>query len=551
MQGTGHQAALFQLVFKAIFNLKPLSNMKNIFITMGAAVLLAVSCKKSELDIPNPNQATTQQFWLTASDAQQGVNAIYSTYHRAALSRWMHFITIVRADEGFSTSPAPWIRNYFDLFNYENYNDGLIASLWQDCYIGINRSNQALDNVPNITMDNGTKQQLLAEARFMRGFFYYTLGLHYGNVPILLHTSKPTDYPATSTQEEVYAQAIQDFTDASADLPATYDANNKGRATKGAAFAMLGKVYMQQGKYQQAKDALQWLVEGPGNAIYSLVPNYRDNFLETSENNSESVFEFQNAANPIDAFDNDAGDGDPNHTPDKLNYGTSIPPFFAPRPIGFTDGQAQRWLVWEFLKEDQANGQRDPRVPATFLYDSTDERGPNFTLVYGETWASRNYSNDVNDPIGVATNRTVYFRKFLDDATMNGEVFHSGNNYRYLRYADVLLLYAEALNALGQTTQAYPFVDKVRQRAGLPSLSLAMPGLNQQQFLAQLKHERITELSGEGHRWEDLVRWGELSAALAPRDPAFANFVAGKHEFLPIPQFDLDINPNLKQNPNY
>jgi hypothetical protein len=132
---------------------------------------------------------------------------------------------------------------------------------------------------------------------------------------------------------------------------------------------------------------------------------------------------------------------------------------------------------------------------------------------------------------------------------MNGEVFHSGNNYRYIRYADVLLLYAEALNGLGQTVQAYSFVDKVRQRAGLATLTAAMPGLNQQQFLEQLKHERITELSGEGHRWEDLARWGDLSSAIASRDANFAHFVKGRDEFLPIPQSELDLNPSLKQNP--
>jgi tetratricopeptide (TPR) repeat protein len=526
------------------------SLMKRIFIITLAA-LFAVGCKKSELEIPNPNQATTAQFWLTAEDAQSGVNAIYSTYHRGSLSRWMHFLTIVRADEGFSTSPAPWIRNYFDLFNYENYNDGLISGLWGDCYIGINRCNQVLDNVQGINMDATLKNQLLAEAKFMRGFFYYTLGLNYGNVPLLLNASKPSDYPSTSSQAEVYAQAKKDFTEASNDLPVSYPDNFKGRATKGAAYAMLGRILMQERNWQLAKDAFQWLVEGPGAANYNLVPNYRDNFLESSENNRESVFEFQNAANPIDAFDNDAGDGNPNNTPDKLNYGTSIPPFFAPRPIGFTDGQAFRWVVWQFLKEKQTNGKRDPRIEASFLYESTDERGPDFTMVYGATWTSRNYSNDQNDPIGVATNRTVYLRKFLDDAVMNGEVFHSGNNYRYFRYADVLLLYAEALNELGQTSEAYKYVDKVRLRAGLAALSTAMPGLNQSQFREQLKHERITELSGEGHRWEDLTRWNELGPQLASRDPAFANFIKGKHEFLPIPQFDLDINPNMEQNPGY
>ena len=526
--------------------------MKKLLIIILTVATGLVGCKKSELNITNPNQATTQQFWKTATDAQKGVNSIYSTYHRAGISRWMHFLNIITADEGFSTSPAPWIRNYYDLFNYENYNDGLISSLWEDCYIGVNRANQVLDNVPSITMDANLKQQYLGEAKFMRGLFYYILALHYGNVPVILHQPKPSEYyPANSTQEQVYNQAALDFTDASASLPVSYDNANKGKATKGAAFAMLGKVYMQLRQWQKAKDALQWLAEGAGAGNYSLMVNYRDNFVETSENNAESVFEFQNAANPIDAYDNDAGDGDPNHTPDKLNYGTSIPPFFAPRPIGFTDGQAYRWVVWEFLKENQANGQRDPRIAATFLYDSTDERGPNFTMVYGQTWTSRNYSNDPGDPIGVATNHTVYWRKFLDDATMNGEVFHSGNNYRFIRYADVLLMYAEALNQLGQTTQAYPFVDKVRQRAGLKTLSVAMPGLTQTQFLTQLKHERLTELAGEGHRWEDLSRWGDLSPALASRDKAFANFKVGKNEFLPIPQFDLDNNPNLKQNPGY
>ena len=525
--------------------------MKSQLIIIAITALFVTSCKKTELNIVNPNQATTQQFWKSGADAQQGVNAIYSTYHRGSLGRWMHFLTIVRADEAFSTSPAPWIRNYFDQFKYENYNDGLITGLWGDCYIGINRSNQVLDNVVTIQMDAVTKAQLLGEAKFMRGLFYYTLAQHYGNVPILLHTSKPTDYPSTSTQEQVYNQAIADFTDATNGLPVSYDANNTGRATKGAAYAMLGKVNMQLHKYDMAKNAFKWLVEGPGAALYNLVPNYRSNFLESSENNAESVFEFQNAANPNDSYDNDAGDGNPNNTPDKLNYGTSIPPFFAPRPIGFTDGQAHRWLVWELLKEKQVNGQRDPRIEASFLYDSTNVNGPDATMIYGQSWTSRNYSNDNTDPIGVATNKTVYLRKFLDDASMNGEVFHSGNNYRYLRFADILLLYAEALNATGQTGMAYPLVDKVRQRAGLNTLSSAMPGLSQADFLTQLKHERITELSGEGHRWEDLARWGDLSPALGAKDAGFNNFIVGKNEFLPIPLFELDINPNLKQNPKY
>lgn len=516
---------------------------QRIIITVLAAMAFT-SCKK-DLTITDPSNVTATAFWKTASDAQQGVNAIYSTYHREGLSRWLYFATMVRADEGYSASPNSDIVNTFDAFNITSYTDYLHTSMYQDDYVGINRCNQVLDNVPNINMDATLKAQLLGEAKFMRGFFYFNLATLYGNVAIMLHTPVPTDFPPTSTQDSVFARAEQDFTDAAAVLPTSYDVNNLGRATKGAAFAMLGKAYMQQHKYAQAQAALQYLVTGAGSSIYSLVADYHTNFIQTSENNAESVFEWQNAVNPNDTHDDDAQIG----TSDNLNYGTSIPPFFAPAPIGFTDGQARRWVVYEFLKENTTTGARDPRLAATFLYDSTDVRGPNFTLAFGQTWTSLGLATDPTIPHN--NTKEVCFRKQLDDAIGNGEVFHSGNNYRYVRYADVLLLYAEALNAQGQTTAAYQYVDKVRARAGLARLTVAFPGLTQTTFLAQLKHERITELSGEGHRFEDLQRWGDLGPALASRDAGFANFKIGKDELLPIPHYDLDVNPNLKQNPGY
>ena len=139
-------------------------------------------------------------------------------------------------------------------------------------------------------------------------------------------------------------------------------------------------------------------------------------------------------------------------------------------------------------------------------------------------------------------------RKLLNDHWRNTETFNSPNNYRLIRYADVLLMYAEALNGLNQTANAYQYVNRVRARAGLAPLAT---GLNQQQFLNQLKHERITELSGEGWRFADLQRWGDLNPSLQGRDPEFANFIVGKHEWYPIPQRDIDLNSNLTQNPGY
>jgi hypothetical protein len=209
--------------------------------------------------------------------------------------------------------------------------------------------------------------------------------------------------------------------------------------------------------------------------------------------------------------------------------------------VGWSDGEANRWIIDEFLEETTAGGERDPRLAASFLFDYTDEGGPDATMIYGQTFTQR-YGTD---------NDRVWFRKFQNDHWKDFEGYNSPNNWRYIRYADVLLMYAEALNATGSTTAAYEYVDRVRERAGLEKLSVTMPDLDEDEFLEQLKHERLLELSGEGHRWNDLARWGDLGPELADRDPGFDNFVIGKHELLPIPQLDIDINPNLDQNPEW
>jgi tetratricopeptide (TPR) repeat protein len=510
------------------------TKMKNLIIYAVICFVAVITGCKKDLDIKDPNAPTTAVFWKTADDAQKGVNAIYSTFHREGLCRWNFFITIIRADEGWSTSPNPDIQNNYDRFinNDLNFYNGT----WADMYIGVQRANQVLDNVPSINMDAGLKARYLGEAKFLRAFFYYHLATFWGNVPLQLATSKPTDLPATSSQAQVFAQVEKDLTDAAAALPASYSGNDVGRATKGSANALLAKAYMQQRNFQAALQPLQAVIQS---GVYDLTANYQYNFLSTTENNKESVFELGNALNPNDNHDDDTQlNGE-----DNLNYGSSIPPFFAPRPIGFTDGQAQRWLVGEFEKEKTAGGGRDPRLDVTLLFDSTDVRGPDFSMIYGQSFTSRYGTNDAD----------VWFRKMLNDnnGTSTGDSFHSPNNYRFIRYADVLLMYAECLNETNATATAYQYVDKVRVRAGLPSLTSALPGMDHDHFLAQLKHERITELTGEGHRFDDLARWGDLGPQLSTRDAGFQNFKKGKNEFLPIPQQDLDINPNMKQNPGY
>ena len=510
--------------------------MKKIIILSILASFVVTSCDQ-ELDIVNPNEATVEAFWKNQADAVAGVNAVYSTLHRGAISRWMPFYYIIRSDEGKSTSPATDIVNNMDQFIVTDYNFWGAYDIWKDIYVGIFRANQVLDNVPAIAMDEALKSRVLGEAKFLRGLFYYNLVSLWGNVPLMLNASSPNDKPVTSTEADVWAHVEKDLSEAVSVLPLSYGSEDLGRATKGAAQALLAKAYMQQGKYAQALAPLEWLVEGEGSGIYDLMPDYRDNFLVTTENNMESVFEWQFELNPSENHDDDTDIG----RPDNLNYGTSLAQFFGPSGIGWSDGEAQRWVVNEFLVEPTAAGERDPRLAVSFLFDYTDEGGPDATNIYGETFTQR-YGTD---------NKRVWFRKFQNDHWKDFEGYNSPNNWRYIRYSDVLLMYAEALNAEGSTAAAYEHVDRVRERAGLQKLSVTKPGLNEAQFLEQLKHERLLELSGEGHRWNDLARWGDLGPQLASRDNAFSNFVVGKHERLPIPQQEIDINPSLEQNPDW
>lgn len=493
------------------------------------------SCEDA-LDVSNPNTIPTEQFWNTAADAKLGVNAVYGNFYRVgSYKRMVYFNYDARSDEGTSTSPAVNMRNWMK-FMITNYNLQWGTTTWHDHYEGIYRANQVIANVPAIEMDESLKNQYLGEAKFLRALYYFNLTSFWGNVALQLTPSTTTDHPPYATQQQVWGQIEKDLKEALPGLPGAYPDAEKGRVTKGAAYALLAKTYMQQHRWAEAKDALHWLVEGEGKQYYGLVPDYQDNFTHLNENNIESVFEVQYSDQNVGGA---AVDGPGS------SVGNERAQFFAPRGTGWSDANATRFVVDELSKEKTITGQRDPRLPVTALFDFTDERGPNFTMVYGKTFFER-FKNS----------KEVWFRKYQNDYHRSFEDYHSPINIRVIRFADVLLLYAECLNELGQTAQAYPYVDRVRQRANLASLEATKPGMSKAAFLEQLKHERVCELAGESTRWNDLVRWGYLDdaakvAEIAVHDPDFKNFVVGKHKFLPIPQSELDLNPNLVQNPNW
>lgn len=509
------------------------TNILKITLLLSLMVAATTSCKKSLLDQTSPNTLTSDQFWETESDATKGVNAIYHMfYQNGGFNRWIYFRLDLTSDEGFSKSP--WIElGDWTRFQYVNYNfwEGNVNS-FRDVYKAIFRCNQVLENVPNIAFaDPAKKAAILGQARFLRAFYYYYAEILWENLPLVTTTQKPTDLPKLAGATEIWALIEADLNEAIKSLPASYSGADVGRATKGAAYAMLGKALMQQRKWAQAKTAFDYLVTGEGKSLYDLV-DYKDNFRADNENNKESVFEIQFS----DVNKTGEGDGP------SSNMGSNRSQFFAPRSIGWSDGQARYWLVAQFKKEKTADGKIDPRLRYSLFY-------PALEADFGDKIYGRSWQWDADE---------CWFKKGSRDYYRTNEDYYNQVNNRVIRYADVLLMYAEALNEVGQTADAYQYVNRVRARATMAPLATAYPaiGNDKDAFRNRLKEERVLELCGESVRWADLKRWGDLDTqagvnGVAQRDPDFNNFVVGKHIRLPLPQSEVLNNTNLRQNPNY
>ena len=507
------------------------------------ALLLTTACEKNPLDQVNPNQPTTASFWANGTDAVKGVNAAYSGLQQlGTYRRWLNFAYDLRTDEGFSNSPWGELAS-FTRFVQTNYNFEVSENLWRDQYRAIWRTNQVITNVPTIAdgqIEASMRKRVMAEAKFLRALYYFNLVSLYGNVPLLLTPSDPiAPLPPQGTVEEVWAQIIADLQAAQADLPATYVGNDVGRATSGAAATLLGKAYMQNKQWALASEQFQKVI---GSGTYKLTDTYTDNFRHTTENNSESILEAQFSDAKIGG--NDGDDATSSEGGQRSQF------WGAPGAGGFVDGEVRPWIVSEFLKEGTTDGARDPRLAATVFYNRTQFATPleqdGDTLVYGKGFLTR-YKNGTNN------SKRVYWRKYQTDYYRTFENFDSPINQRIMRYADVLLLQAEALNEQGKTTDAVALINQVRRRATLAPL--AVGSFDQASLRTQLMHERVTELTGEGLRWFDLKRWGLLDNQqgldmLRAHDTDFNNFVIGKSGLLPILQRDIDL-AGLQQNPGW
>lgn len=510
-------------------------------------LVVCISCDASLLDIQNENTLSTGVFWETEADIEAGVISIYGMFYRQGTwTRNIYTQMIGMADEGVSY--AGWTElNEYTKFIFTNYNFGETnVKIWREHYVAIFRANQVLDNIENITFTDDThKQDLIGQTKFMRAFYYFYLTTLWDNIPLVLQTSSAADRPMQATQEEVLTQIEEDLKDAVSKLPSTRDGNNTARPTKGAAYGLLAKAYAQHHKWEEARGCLEWLIDGDGKNYYDLVPNWENNFSNHTENNREALYEIHFSLVNRVGFDQTDNYLDPN-----AQLGTQIEMNAAPPGIGWNNIEARRWLVDYFKREKTTEGKYDPRLFHTLWYDGASSDFPEYPnqMIYGAPWNS-DWGN------------RVFIKKYSTDAIPL--YYWNDNNFRSLRYADMLLLYAEALNELNAapSAKAIECVNRVRNRVKLPNIqnSIYYNGTqitgNKDAFREHLKIERALELAMECVRWIDLKRWGINNETtlneLKARDSDFNNFVIGKSIRMPIPQSEVDNNPNLNQNDKY
>lgn len=508
--------------------------MKNITVLI-AAMTLMLACKKSTLELVNPNQITSETYWKTEADVQSAFAATYGLLRDVNGGFWA-----VRGIElGNGRGDDFFIRNdvaaLYQLSTFTNTPDnGTPNDLWNICYRGIFRANQILENIDKVSdLAADAKASYIAEAKFLRGLNYFILVINFGDVPIHLKTpvSKDDYFVAKSPEADVWKQAKQDLTEAAAALPVSYPSQWIGRATKGAALAYLGKANLFTKDWAGAVAALTQLTQAP--FTYQLMPNYGDNFVVTKENNIESVFEIQlgdvGGTNPW-AGENAA-----------QGLGVTTAQEFAPAEVaGWFEVSATDKLFNEFKKEKTLGNDFDPRMYATLVWDYPGATFYNkpfsaFKLIFGYSTLIKKYQNYTqNDEITGASGASNYT---------------SSNNERALRYDDVLLMLAEAVTMQGKPAEAYPYVKQIRDRANLAPLAA---GLSQDQMMAEIRHQCMLEFARENHRFYDLKRWGLLKQELTNSDKVGKQFyVAGKHDYFPIPQAEINSNPQMKQNTNW
>lgn len=503
------------------------------FILLILPLAVTISCNKDFLQVDPQGQLTEIQALSDPDAANKLVGGVYNTLYFGGFGNttfgllWV-IANDVASDDGDKGSTPSDFGAAGEIDNFTlTPNNSIVNNIWNGHYQAIARANRAIDILNNSTIDATTKNRLLGETRFLRGLYYFNLVRFFGGVPKVIRVPDPSEgnsdeFQTRATKDEIYNVIIEDLQFAADNLPLKGDASTQvGRANKGAAQSYLAKVYLYQKNWQKAFELSQAVINS---GKYSLVQDYNLIFREKpvngigGNNNSESIFEIQTGVNLAE------------------NAVSSL----------YSNGQGARSKGgWN----DLGFGFNDPTLDLVNAYEANDTRR-NATIIFiNPTVPGNSRGTILWDGFRIPTQDSVenprynykaYHSALLESMPSSNNKDTKPKNIRLMRYAELLLIYAEAASQIGQAGEALDKLKMVRSRANLTTTSATQ---------ADIWKERRVELAMEQDRFLDLVRQGRAGTVLRAHGKAF---VDGKHELFPIPQAQIDLSGGrLKQNPGY
>lgn len=502
---------------------------KLIILYFVGGLALFSSCSDN-LELQNPSKLTTVSFWQTPEDLESGLATVYNVLvDNNNAGYWEIQAMQLKENRTENFVARNDVPGRYAVSSYKNTpSTSETTGMYKAMYIGIFRANQVINYAPQIkNIDETKRAQIVAEATFLRGLNYFNLVNEFGSVPIFTDLVKESaDYfKEKSTEEEVWKQVIADFqAAATSPLPEIYPSALKGRVTKNTAIAYLGKSYLYLKDWAKAEEQFSKLVNNESANGFGLLDDYAQLFDGKHENSKESVFEIQ--------FSRQGGATIWGGNPSERTRATTMAQELAPGEVGgWFELLPTKVLLDAMTKEKTADNNFDPRALATLAWNYP-----------GSTY----YNSDFATKFGA---NAIWIRKNQNWWNNDEAGWKSELNEYAMRYADVLLMLAEAKTMQGKVAEAIPLVKRIRDRAKLAVIP--MTGWNQTQMMDEIMHQRNIEFAREGIHWYDLRRWGTLEKVIkASQVGGYLNYSA-KYNYFPIPESELNNNPKMKQNANW
>ena len=484
---------------------------KNSFLVLSVfACMLFTGCEKF-LNVTPPFTQDAENYFQTPADYEMALTGAYDLLQSTFMNVWISEIASDNTIAGGESVNDSQGLHQLDDMTHGGVNNEL-RSVMRWMYSGITRCNFIMENKDNI--DFTGKDKIIAEAKFLRAFYYFELVKFFGDVPLVIDKrigAEEVTQIERTPKADVYAQIESDLTSAISDLDLI--SLIKGRASKGAAQSLLGKVYLYQNKFSEAATAFDEVINS---GAYALINDYSQLFSVASENNSETVFDVE--------YTGAEGGG----------YGCLV----------CLEGNAGPGFqgIRQYVGPVYGDG-NSYNLPTQDLYDafSSFDSRREVTILDIEAFIAEQDNPDlISYAIGAGGHTGYYNYKYIK---RQGEIGLPDNdltspvNYRVIRYADVLLMAAEAHFQTGNSSAAQGYVNQIRVRAGVQPFPISS--------IEDIYNERRLELACEGHRFFDLVRTGQAEQHID-------GFVVGTHELFPIPQLEIDLaGGNWSQNPGY